>query len=922
MELFNGKEEKLENTLDIEKTQNDFVGPKEALYLYELLKNPVVKDNLPIDFNYSEEATHIYKLIDDCPSLKDYIFEEFVFAGSSGNVFRVRRNTEDSFSTALKIARKKIYYDPKQPSFSEEELDALIELVHTNILRQYDFIEKEGKGTIAICSAYISNPQGIHKCVEMFLEKGQKTSDKFYQISPERLNDVCEKVIDWFYQIALALQYMHEKGFCHLDIKPENILMNKIGRNTYIPIITDMGSCKNINHLKQPRAHFTWAYVHPELSDTTSQPDSINKHGLRASADIKDPKRCPIYDLHALGKTIQQILAIIDNHFGEICFSNYYFRYMHIIAALLLDGRNIENASKKRDKILERHNIEFVSDFPMRFNASIFTEYKITSAKDLVERIKRHKRDYSISDLADEFGMRSPKIINNTIGEAVPFSKRVSNIFNHPAVKRLYDEPQLGLMTEIYPGASHNRWSHSIGVYSLVLKYYISLLSDPNNPLFKIIINKSDLDHVIIASILHDLGQTSLCHDLEGVNIELFDHISYIRNLIDDSFQTPKSLRDTINDKEIKLWGEIDFDRIISIISKKPFITIDHIASNSINGPIDTDKLDYIKRDSYYCGVSYGDGIDNNRIINSLTVNAREKNIQLAYNSKGRTAISSMLLARYQLYGAVYWHHTFRCLHAMLFYATQLAFGSNYTEIKINKNRKLTKDKLRELYYHRVICKRSWPNCWKLINMDYQYVNMSFAKEIDIVINNYTLDFIYRFTTEDGKILIKNILSRILFKRIFSKNLSGTDLSDLKEKCLNRVQISKAIQKNLLDLAKKSQFSMKRTETSAEITVSKDILSKEKSIDNELYILVDFPKKVEIQKDGWPVEIDDSSRKFQNHEGGNQDDSDVIRESSNQLLRQLACLRVYSEKSFYRIITRYLTPTQIADCVKITINVL
>jgi len=915
-------EEKQDNPFNKEKSSKDFNGPKEALYLYNLLTNPFVKEKLPDDFNCSEEATYLYTLIEDCPNLKKYKFEEFIFAGGSGMVFKVRRNKEDSFPTALKIARKKIYEDPKQSSFSEVELDALKELVHINILRQYEFVEKDGKGTIAICSAFISNPQGMDKCVETFLEIGQKNLDKYYQISPERLNDVCEKIINWFYQIALALQYMHEKGFYHMDIKPANILMDKVEKNIYIPIIADMGSCINIKHLKQPRGHFTWAYAHIELTDIANRPDSLHRHGLRASAEIKNPDRCPIYDLYALGKTIQQILAIIDNHFGEMSFSNYYFCYMHIIAALMLDGRNVDDAAKKRENIYERHNIEFVSDFPMGFSASIFTENKITTAKNLVERLKRYRRDYSISDLAEEFGMRNPQIINNTIGEMVPFSRRVSMVFNHPAVKRLYNELQLGLMTEVYPGASHNRWSHSIGVYSLVLKYYISLLSDPNNPLIKIIINKSDIDHAFIASILHDLGQTALGHDLEAVNYDLFDHVTYIKYLIDEEFHTYKSLRETVNTMENKLWGEIDFTRVISIINKNCNSTMDLIASSIINGPIDADKLDYIKRDSYYCGVSYGDGIDNNRIINSLTINAKERKIHLAYYSKSRTAISSMLLARYQLYGAVYWHHTFRCLHAMLFYATQLAFGRDYSEIQINKKTTLKKEDLRNLYYYRVICKYPWPDCWKRIGQEHTYVSKTFTKDPDISINNYTLDFIYRFTNEDGKSLIKNIVNRDLFKRIYSKNLSGIDLADLKDECIDRVQISKIIQRKLFDLAKKLQIDMRRAETSAEIMVAEELIHFENLIESKLLILVDFPQKVTIPKEGWPAEIDDSSRKLQNYGSNDPDDSDIIRESSNQLLTQLACLRIYSEPNFYRIISRYLNPVEIADCVKIAISAL
>jgi serine/threonine protein kinase len=610
------------------------------------------------------------------------------------------------------LCRKKVFDDPNNAPFPEEELDALKELVHENILRQYGFVSKDGKGVVAICSALIGNPQSLDISVQSILDRTPKNMDQYHQVSLERLNITCKTIISWFYQVAMALQYMHDKIFYHMDIKPANIFLQITG-NTGIPIITDMGSCINPDKRKNRRAHFTWAYAHPELTDIPNRPGSLEGGGARASADINDHTRLPNYDLYALGKTIQQILAVVENHFVEMSFSNYSFRYMHIISALLLDGRNSLDQLQKRENISERHKIKFVADFPMGINQKVFDEKKISSAKDLVERLKRHRNDYSISALAEEFGSMNPLIVNNTIGEMVPFSKRVAKVFNHPTVKRLNDELQLGIITDIYPGASHNRWSHSVGVYSLVLKYYISLLSDPDNPLSRIIINKADIDHAIIAAILHDLGKTAFCHDLEAANNNFFNHVSFIKDLINENSFPSETLSETINKKESSSWGKINFDRVISIINGEPDDMIDYLASDILDSPIDADKLDYIKRDSYYCGVSYGDGIDINRILNSLTVKENDNKIKLAYYAKGLTAISSMLLARYQLYGAVYWHHTYRCLHAMIFYAKQIMLNKVNNGITINNKITIREKELRKLYYYRVICKCPCPACWE-----------------------------------------------------------------------------------------------------------------------------------------------------------------------------------------------------------------
>ena len=891
--------------------------------LEKMLGSPKVKENLPDGFSIKEEASYLFDLITNCEPLQKYEFVKFISAGGTGMVFEVKRNSQESFNTALKVVRKKIYDDPDHPPFPEEELDALKELVHENILRQYEFVSKSGKEVVAICSALIDKPQSMDKSIQLILDSNRDT-DHYYQISPERLNEACGIIVSWFYQVAMALQYMHEKKFYHMDIKPANILLHGSGRNV-MPIITDMGSCINSNNPKIRRVHFTWAYAHPELTEITSRPGSIEGGGARASADINDHSRLYVYDLYALGKTMQQILAVIENHFGEMSFSNYSFRYLHIISALLLDGRNSVDHAKKRENINERHKIEFVADFPMGINQKVFTDKKITSAKDLVERLKRHRLDYSISALAEEFGLRNPQIVNNTVGEMVPFSKRVAKIFNHPTVKRLYDELQLGIITDVYPGASHNRWSHSVGVYSLILKYYISLLSDPDNPLFRIIVSKLDIEHAIIAAIFHDLGQTAFCHDMEAVNKEFFDHVSFIKDLINEKYFTSETLCEIINKEKNSPWGKIDFNRVISIINGKPNDMIDYVASDVLNGPIDADKLDYIKRDSYYCGVSYGDGIDYNRILNSLTVNENDTKIRLAYYAKGRTAISSMLLARYQLYGAVYWHHTYRCLNAMLFYATQIALNKINNGILINATITVKKEELRRLYYYRVICKRPWSDCWDkvlevLVKEKKIYPKGDFLKESDMFVRdrNYAFDFIYMFTDENGRTLLKNIVERNLFKRIYSKKLSGIELSDLREKCADRVQISKDIQKKLLEAAKTEQMTSQRTDTSAELMVKKELEIIKNDIEEKLSILVDFPQKITIPNSSWPAEVGDSSRKLQNYGG---DDSIEILNSVNRLLSEIACLRIYAEPKFFSIITRYLHPKTIETCIKNVISV-
>jgi hypothetical protein len=183
--------------------------------------------------------------------------------------------------------------------------------------------------------------------------------------------------------------------------------------------------------------------------------------------------------------------------------------------------------------------------------------------------------------------------------------------------------------------------------------------------------------------------------------------------------------------------------------------------------------------------------------------------------------------------------------------------------------------------------------------------------------NDFSLDFIYRFTNLTGKSLLAGVYSRRIYKRVYSKSLQEIDIALLVQQCENRYDVSMRIQKKLFDNIQNEKAASQRTETAAEIMVNDELIELEKIVKNELLILVDFPQKIQIPKTNWPKEIDDSSRKLQNH-GGTY--STEILTSSNKLLSEVACLRVYAEPKFFSIITRYLHPGVIESCVKDVIS--
>ena len=180
-----------------------------------LVSSPKLPNLMPKNFNSDEEAEHLSFLVENCEGLRSYCFEEFICSGGSGMVFKAKRTANDDFSTAIKIVRKKVYENNEESPFSSEELEALKELSHPNIVRLYDTVKYNGN-VVAVCTSYIDNAQGIDLYIQDILNQVPNPNQykaAFSQISIERLESTCEIIAAWVYEIAQAIAHMHQQGY-------------------------------------------------------------------------------------------------------------------------------------------------------------------------------------------------------------------------------------------------------------------------------------------------------------------------------------------------------------------------------------------------------------------------------------------------------------------------------------------------------------------------------------------------------------------------------------------------------------------------------------------------------------------------------------------------------------------------------------
>ncbi len=221
------------------------------------------------------------------------------------------------------------------------------------------------------------------------------------------------------------------------------------------------------------------------------------------------------------------------------------------------------------------------------------------------------------------------KIINDPVYGFIHINSDLFfDLIEHPWVQRLRRIRQLGLTHLVYPGAMHTRFQHAIGATHL-MNQAISIIRSKGHE-----ISDQEAEAAIIAILLHDIGHGPFSHALEYSLIEnnMHEKLSLmIMELLDAQYNGKLRLA---------------IDIFTNQYSKK-------FLHQLVSGQLDMDRLDYLRRDSFFTGVSEG-VIGSDRIIKMLNV----VDDQLVVDAKGIYSIEKFLIARRLMYWQVYLHKT------------------------------------------------------------------------------------------------------------------------------------------------------------------------------------------------------------------------------------------------------------------------
>lgn len=241
----------------------------------------------------------------------------------------------------------------------------------------------------------------------------------------------------------------------------------------------------------------------------------------------------------------------------------------------------------------------------------------------------------------------SVEIIRDPLWNNIRLDALSFELIDTPAFQRLRYVRQLGLAFLVYPGATHSRFEHALGTYHLARRT-LSLFEEHDD---YGALGRDECMLTRIAALLHDVGHYPFSHALEEIGA--LNHEEVARPLICGGKVATVLRRELGSDAP---------ERIVALIrgeSQSPL-------QGLISGSIDLDKLDYLRRDAFMCGVSYGE-IDVDRLINALTLVRDPDSGQprVGMIEKGLSALESLLFAKYQMYRNVYWHHAVRSATVM-----------------------------------------------------------------------------------------------------------------------------------------------------------------------------------------------------------------------------------------------------------------
>jgi HD superfamily phosphohydrolase len=255
---------------------------------------------------------------------------------------------------------------------------------------------------------------------------------------------------------------------------------------------------------------------------------------------------------------------------------------------------------------------------------------------------------------------REFEVVRDPLWSTVRLDPTALRVIDTPQFQRLRHIRQLGLAYLVYPGATHTRFDHALGVYHLA-RWALSLLSERGELDG---VDPVDCRLVPYAALLHDIGHYPFSHALEELDAgSIPGHHEELTGRFLAAPAVAAALAGLAPDAPARI------EALIRARSPSPL-------QGLVSGSLDLDKIEYLRRDALFCGVPYGQ-VDVDRLLHALTIldDPETGRPEVGIHEKGLSALESLLFSKYQMFRNVYWHHGVRAATALYKRLVQEAVG-------------------------------------------------------------------------------------------------------------------------------------------------------------------------------------------------------------------------------------------------------
>lgn len=263
----------------------------------------------------------------------------------------------------------------------------------------------------------------------------------------------------------------------------------------------------------------------------------------------------------------------------------------------------------------------------------------------------------------------------------------VESLLNTRAMRRLQLLNQLSFVNMIYPGASQTRFEHSLAVYVTAARLVDSLARSPR---FRILFDEVGVTKLLLVCLLHDINHFPFLHYFQELNDPALKQIDFL-----DLFCSGEATGDSPSVYELLAQEGIEPDYLRAVLFEDEEALIDpqmQVIRSVVDSGVDVDKMTYVRDDARHTGVPFGQGVDYEALFEHADIariripdaegrrsdeegSGAPVRYHLCFSPGARSAVESLLLARFWNFRQIYWHHTNRAIGSMILHVIGRVFG-------------------------------------------------------------------------------------------------------------------------------------------------------------------------------------------------------------------------------------------------------